>query len=199
MENTLASAHDIRNAIVEAEREQLRNKQRYEERQLDFYLSFVNRLTAVDFFAPILSSVSHEIIGRFHPKSRMSIHAEFITPSDSYDSPGFFQIRFLNSGLVETAEGGEFDIDFCRKLVESVTPYVMRRVSEVMSLKGWRAWWSKSHFCFQDKNEWQLIQDSMLIGSLYRDVIFRDAEEHSSSRVEPSSLVRLDLFNRGNN
>jgi hypothetical protein len=56
---TLASAYDIRNAIVEAEREQLIKKQRHEERQLEFYLTFMNRLTAAEFFSPLLTSVSH--------------------------------------------------------------------------------------------------------------------------------------------
>jgi len=190
---TLASAYDIRNAIVEAEREQLIKKQRHEERQLEFYLTFMNRLTAAEFFSPLLTSVSHELIGRFHPKSRTSIHAEFITPSDCYDAPGYFQVKFLSSGLLEY-EGYEMDVEFCRKLVESVTPFVAKKVHELMDIKGWRVWWTKTHFCFQDKNEWQLIQDSMLIGSLYRDIHYNLPQERSS-RVVSSSLARLDGVN----
>lgn len=196
IENTLASAYDIRNAIVEAEREQLNKKQRHEERQLEFYLTFINRLTAAEFFSPLLTSVSHELIGRFHPKSRTSIHASFITPSDYFDAPGYFQIKFLSSGLLEY-EGYDMDIDFCRKLVESITPFVGKKVIELMDIKGWRVWWTKTHFCFQDKNEWQLIQDSMLIGSLYRDIHY--GKQDRISRVVSSSLARLDIGQGINN
>lgn len=186
-EITVATASDVRNAILQAERECFHLKQTLENGQLDFYMTFMNLLSAAEFFLPLLTSVSKEIQGRFNTRSRISIHASFVSPGEFCDSPGYFQIRFLSAGFLNTTP--EWDKDFCKKAIAALSPYVQKRVRYHMERKGWKVWWTPDHFCIQDANEYQLIQDALTLGNLFREVqplMLRD------SRIESANLVRFD-------
>jgi hypothetical protein len=185
---SMASAQDVRNAIVATEQTHLRLKKQFETDQLDFYLSVINCLTNEDFFNPILTSISNEIIGRFCSRLRVGIHATFVTPGDFSDLPGYFQIKFTSTGFHNCTPA--YDKHYCEKLTESVSPYVQGVVRRAMEKKGWKVWWTPTHFCFQDANEYQLIQDALFIGSLYRDIQPLEIKE---DKVQSSCLTRLDL------
>lgn len=186
-EITVAPASEVRSSILQAERECFNFKQNLENLQLDFYMTFMNLLTAVDFFNPILSSVSKEIQGRFNPRSKIAIHAAFVCPGEFCDTPGYFKINFLSSGFVNTTQ--EWDKDFCRKATAILSPYVQKRVRFYMDRQGWKVWWTPDHFCIQDKNEYQLVQDALILGSLFKEI---QPLSLYDNRVEPSSLSRFD-------
>jgi hypothetical protein len=189
-ENTIAAASDVRNAILQAEREVFTTKWNLENAQLDFYMNFINLLTTIDFFNPILTSVSKEIFGRFNPRSKISVHATFLSPGEFCDSPGYFQVHFLSSGFPNITPSWEND--FCKKAHCNVSPYVQKRVRSFMENKGWRVWWTPDFFCFQDANEYHLVQDAMTLGSFFKDIQPLSLHSH---RAESSRLSRLDLNN----
>lgn len=190
-EITVATASDVRHAILQAERECFSVKQNLENLQLDFYMTFINLLTATEFFLPILNSVSKEIIGRFNPRSRICIHAAFVSPGEFCDTPGYFKVRFLSrSGFTNTTV--EYDREFCKKATSTLSPYVQKRVRFYMEQKGWKVWWTTDHFCIQDANEYQLVQDALTLGSLFRDI--QPLNIHDSC-IEPGSLTRFENHN----
>jgi hypothetical protein len=189
-EITIATASDVRNAILQAEREVFTAKWNLENAQLDFYMNFINLLTTIDFFNPLLTSVSKEIFGRFNSRSKISVHAAFLSPGEFCDSPGYFQVRFLSSGFPNITP--QWENDFCKKAHCNVSPYVQKRVRFFMEKQGWRVWWTPEHFCFQDSNEFYLVQDAMSLTSFFKDI--QPLNIHSN-RTESSRLTRLDDLN----
>ena len=187
---SFATARDVRNLIVAAEQDHLASKKRYEQTQYDFYQTFMQSLTTERFFNPLLTSTSKELIGRFTPSSRISIHASFITPGEYIDTPGYFQIKFLSAGHPNWTQ--EHDQSFCQNLISRITPYTQQKTRERMELHGWKVWWTSTHFCFQDANEYQLVQDALILGSLYQDIL---PKEFNTTKIESSCLTRLDLSN----
>ena len=183
-----ATSTDVRNLIVQAEQDHLATKKRNEAAQISFYRTFFQCLTTERFFAPLLTSTSKELIGRFNASSRMSIHASFITPGSYHDTPGYFQIKFLSAGMNNWTQ--EYDEAFCSNLTARITPYVQEHTRKIMEAHGWKVWWTPTHFCFQDANEYQLVQDALILGSLYQDIVPKDV---LSTKVEASCLTRLDL------
>lgn len=191
---TLASAQEVRNAIVKAEEEHLIAKQRFEKLQSDFYSAFTNLLTAEEFFSPLLTSASKEIVGRFSLRSRISVHACFISPGKYTDTVGYFQIKFLSMGNSNVTQ--EFDTNFCEKAIHQLSPYVQNCVQKCFETYGWKVWWTPTHFCFQDANEYRLVQDALILGSLYRSI---QPLDDTTEKVQSSCLTRLDLSNVLNN
>jgi hypothetical protein len=187
---SFATARDVRNLIVAAEQDHLASKKRYELSQCDFYQTFMNSLTTERFFNPILTSTSKELIGRFIPSSRISIHASFVTPGEFTDTPGYFQVKFLSAGHPNWTH--EYDKCFCENLIQRVTPYTQQKVRDCMEIHGWKVWWTLNHFCFQDANEYNLVQDALILGSLYKDIV---PQALKTSKVDSSCLTRLDLSN----
>jgi len=183
----VATASDVRNAIVKAERECFNAKQELENFQLDLYMTFMNLLTASEFFIPILNSPTKKIVGRFTVRSKIGIHASFLSPGDFCDTPGYFQVRFLSVGFPNTTT--EWDRDFCKKATCSLSPYVQKRVRFHMERKGWKVWWTPDHFCIQDANEYQLIQDASCLGSLFNDI---QPISLNDNRMCIGSLIRFD-------
>ena len=185
---SFATALEVRNLILDAEREQLNAKKRNEQSQLELYHALISRLSTVEFFNPLLTSVSKEIVGRFSATTRLSIHAVFITPGGYVDTPGYFQIKFLSCGLPNCTP--EYDQSFCHSAIAAVTPYVQRYVRTLFEGNGFKVWWTPTHFCFQDANEYYLVQDAFILSSLYKDVAPQTIERE---RVHSSCLTRLDL------
>jgi hypothetical protein len=183
----MESADNVKNLITSAEASILEEAKSTERLQHKLYFEFLNLLTNERFFTPLLTSLSREIVGRFCLESRMAINASFYTPglTQFRDSPGYFQVSFISSGLPNITLS--FDKNLCLSLTSALSPHVRKCVETHLKQLGWECWWTSTHFCFQEANRYYLIQDSILLGSL-----FPPSKAPPSSRVEQSRLVRFD-------
>jgi hypothetical protein len=182
----LESADNVRNLITEAERVFFEEKKSIERMQLNVYQELLDLLTNENFFIPLLTSVSKEIVGRFCLQSRIAIHATFCSPGKFIDAPGFFKIRFTSTGLPNVSKA--FDTNASQSLTMAVSSYVKTMVRVQMDAVGWKCWWTDTHFCFQECNEFKLVQDALRLGSLFKLV---DTEEEIN-QIKASRLCRAD-------
>jgi hypothetical protein len=181
----LESADNVRNLITEAERVFFEEKKSIERMQHQIYSEFLDLLTSENFFIPLLTSVSKEIVGRFCLQSRIAIHASFCSPGQFIDAPGFFKVSFTSTGLPNVSQA--FDLNASQSLTMAPSPYVKSLVRLQMEAVGWKCWWTATHFCFQECNEFKLIQDAIRLGTLFAMDTSLEA-----TKIEPSRLCRAD-------
>lgn len=181
----LESADNVRNLITEAERVFFEEKQSIERMQLRVYQEFLDLLTCENFFTPLLTSVSKEIVGRFCLQSRIAIQASFCSPGQFIDAPGFFKILFTSTGSPNVSQA--FDANASQSLTMALSNYVKSMVRRQMEAAGWKCWWTPTHFCFQECNEFKLVQDAIRLGSLFNVDTTNEAK-----KIETSRLCRSD-------
>lgn len=187
----MESADNVKNLITSAEAAILQEAKSTESLQFKIYFSFLDLLTNDRFFKPLLACPARELKGRFCLESCISVHAQFYTPglSQFRDSPGYFKISFISCGLPNVTAA--FDTDICASLTAALSPYVRTHVENHLKILGWECWWTNTHFCFQEANRYYLIQDSILLGSLFPPSKPQQTQSQPT-RVEQSRLVRFE-------
>jgi hypothetical protein len=183
----MESADAVRQLINTANDDILKEIRSTEQLQQTVYNDFLDLLTNENFFAPLLQSKSKELVGRFCIHSRISVHATYQTSgaAEYLDSPGHFEIEFTSSGLANVSSS--WDQYFSQSLTTNLSPYVQNTVRFGLSTKGWKCWWANKKFMFQPAMDAKLIEESILLASLYSS---RDAPR--TEAVHRSPLL-LDL------
>jgi len=176
----MESADAVRQLMNSANEDILNEIRTTEQLQNTVYNDFLDLLTTENFFAPLLQSKSKELVGRFCINSRIAVHAAYITCGTSVflDSPGHFEVTFTSSGLANVSSS--WDQYFCIALTNNLSPYVQNKIRFTLSTKGWKCWWANGKFLFQPSMDAKLIEESVLLASLYPQEITRTDAVHRS-------------------
>jgi hypothetical protein len=179
----MESADAVRQLINSANEDILKEIRTTEQLQNTVYNDFLDLLTTENFFAPILQSKSKELVGRFCIHSRLAVHAAYISCGTSafLDSPGHFEVTFTSSGLANVSSS--WDQYFCVALTTNLSPYVQNKIRFTLSTKGWKCWWTAGKFLFQPSMDARLIEESILLSSLYPREVERTDAVHRSPLV----------------
>ena len=186
----MESADTIRQLINSANEDILKEIRTTEQLQNTVYNDFLDILTTDNFFSPLLQSKSKELVGRFCIHSRVAVHAAYISNGTSafLDSPGHFEVSFTASGLANVSSS--WDQFFCTALTTNLSPYVQNKIRFTLSTKGWKCWWANGKFNFQPTMDAKLIEESILLSSLYpRDVERTEAVHRSPLVVDWTTLT----------
>lgn len=176
----MESADAVRQLMNSANEDILNEIRTTEQLQNTVYNDFLDLLTTENFFAPLLQSKSKELVGRFCINSRIAVHAAYITCGTSVflDSPGHFEVSFTACGLPNVSMS--WDQYFCVALTGNLSPYVQNKIRFTLNTKGWKCWWTNGKFCFQPSMDAKLIEESVLLASLYPQEITRTEAVHRS-------------------
>ena len=179
----MESADSVRQLINSANEDILKEIRSTEQLQQSVYNDFLDLLTNENFFSPLLQSKSKELVGRFCINSRIAVHAAYISCGSSVflDSPGHFEVSFTASGLANVS--ASWDQYFCAALTSNLSPYVQNAIRFSLSTKGWKCWWTNGKFLFQPSMDARLIEESILLASLYPREIERKEPVHRSPLV----------------
>ena len=179
----MESADTVRQLINTANEDILKEIRNTEQLQNSVYNDFLDLLTTDNFFSPLLQSKSKELVGRFCVQSRIAVNATYQTAgtAEFLDSPGHFEITFTSSGLANVSSS--WDQFFCISLTTNLSPYVQNSVRFKLSTKGWKCWWNHGKFFFQPSMDAKLIEESILLASLYPKDITRTEATHRSPLV----------------
>lgn len=176
----MESADAVRQLISCANEDILKEIRSTEQLQQTVYNDFLDLCTNENFFLPLLQSKSKELVGRFCVHSRIAVHATYQTcgSAEYLDSPGHFEIVFTSSGLANVSSS--WDQYFSQALTLNLSPYVQNSVRFSLSTKGWKCWWAHGKFYFQPAMDAKLIEESILLASLYPQEIKRTEPVHRS-------------------
>ena len=176
----MESADAVRQLINSANEDILKEIRCTEQLQQTVYNDFLDLLTIENFFAPLLQSKSKELVGRFCINSRIAVNASYQTSGSAeyLDSPGHFEITFTSSGLANVSSS--WDQYFSQALTLNVSPYVQNSVRFSLTTKGWKCWWANGKFFFQPSMDAKLIEESILLASLYPRDVPRTEPAHRS-------------------
>lgn len=176
----MESSDAVRQLINSANEDILKEIRATEQLQNSVYNDFLDLLTTENFFSPLLQSKSKELVGRFCINSRIAVNASYQTAgtAEFLDSPGQFEISFTSSGIANVSSS--WDQYFALSLTSNLSPYVQNKVRFQLSTKGWKCWWAKGKFIFQPAMDSKLIEESLLLASLYPREVTRIEAVHRS-------------------